>query len=858
MNFADRVQDTITSSGTGAFTLSGTPPSGGFQAVSAIGPVGSTFPYSASFGNIWESGIGRLTAANTVVRTPLASSNAGSAVNLPAGANFSCTPTAVQAKRSFEGTSTKRVYLSSFDVVGDADVSLGSTTFGTDQGAKVQSVFDLAVGLKNLEVVCDIPIGVLPQFSDVCLKLHDNTTLMIFPGCGFIKQGAGNQALLSNYDRDDGRAGISTNGVGNKNISIIGEGSLNGNGTSFRVLQLFGVDGLVFDGPNLYNSAHFHAHLGNISNFSIKNMYIDKGTGGGIFGDGLHICGPAADGVVDNLITRNCGDDNFALNADDAWVGNTETYQPRGPIRRISATNINMQSTLYGVRVLSGGSPVDDIYIGKVTGTTSGYAVVIDCFDPAQTLVSGPGAVGTITLADIDVDVSAGGDPDLKGCFSINCKIDQLNIVRYKRKFFLNTPYASAVFGARANIANLYVEAYTGSSLNGGTSTSNQFDFRSGSNVDSAIFAFCNFKSSVSVTGYPINVQSGATIGQLTGMGNVGKGYSGFVQNNGTITNNHFANTYNFMDPASGTVDTTPPTVTGASVANSAPTTLLLNVSEALDGGFVPAASAFTVTGHTVSAVAISGSSINLTVSAFTNGEAARTVAYTQPGTNNVRDLAGNLLANFSGLVISNNVGGASTWTLDTGFTEISSTAVNFAGSIAAVEVARKTAVDAFNANVQSSVNFRFTGNAVSALNAALLLRGLNLQPYNGNSRAAYVFDINKISGVVNISLQNGNATTPIGSSVTVSGGLAMVTDYKAWFTAKGSALSARIQRVSDSLYLQPNGTWAATVVDCCTGTDTGLGAGAGLQHGVYAYAYNADASVSGISYTNYATIAAP
>jgi hypothetical protein len=60
--------------------------------------------------------------------------------------------------------------------------------------------------------------------------------------------------------------------------------------------------------------------------------------------------------------------------------------------------------------------------------------------------------------------------------------------------------------------------------------------------------------------------------------------------------------------------------------------------------------------------VAITGSTINLTVSAaFVNGEAARTVAYTQPGTNNARDVAGNLLANFTGQAITNNVAAADT-----------------------------------------------------------------------------------------------------------------------------------------------------------------------------------------------------
>lgn len=105
-------------------------------------------------------------------------------------------------------------------------------------------------------------------------------------------------------------------------------------------------------------------------------------------------------------------------------------------------------------------------------------------------------------------------------------------------------------------------------------------------------------------------------------------------------------------------VDAVAPTASNAAVANATPSIVNITMSESLDPGFVPAASAFTVGGHTVSSVAISGSSINLTCSAaFVNGEAARTVAYAQPGTNHARDIAGNLLANFSGLAITNNVG---------------------------------------------------------------------------------------------------------------------------------------------------------------------------------------------------------
>lgn len=108
--------------------------------------------------------------------------------------------------------------------------------------------------------------------------------------------------------------------------------------------------------------------------------------------------------------------------------------------------------------------------------------------------------------------------------------------------------------------------------------------------------------------------------------------------------------------------DSTPPVLSSAAVSNGAPTVVVLTFNEAMNTSFTPAASAITVSGHTVSSLAFSDAThLNVTVSsAFVGGEAARTVAYTQPGTNNLRDAAGNLLVNFTGTAITNNVGGAS------------------------------------------------------------------------------------------------------------------------------------------------------------------------------------------------------
>jgi hypothetical protein len=118
-----------------------------------------------------------------------------------------------------------------------------------------------------------------------------------------------------------------------------------------------------------------------------------------------------------------------------------------------------------------------------------------------------------------------------------------------------------------------------------------------------------------------------------------------------------------WVQGGAGTPDTTAPTLVLAQVANATPGRIDLTWSEPMDAA-MSAVGAFAVnSGHALTAHTYVDSthSYLTTSSNFTNGEAARTLAYTQPGTNNMKDAAGNLLANFSGTAISNLVGAADT-----------------------------------------------------------------------------------------------------------------------------------------------------------------------------------------------------
>ena len=87
--YYDGVWDTSTTTGTGTYTLSGTGANnGGNQNFSVVGD-GKTCYYRAqdNTNGGWEEGIGTYTASGTALArtTILSSSNAGAAVNWPAG-----------------------------------------------------------------------------------------------------------------------------------------------------------------------------------------------------------------------------------------------------------------------------------------------------------------------------------------------------------------------------------------------------------------------------------------------------------------------------------------------------------------------------------------------------------------------------------------------------------------------------------------------------------------------------------------------------------------------------------------------------------------------------------------------------
>lgn len=102
--------------------------------------------------------------------------------------------------------------------------------------------------------------------------------------------------------------------------------------------------------------------------------------------------------------------------------------------------------------------------------------------------------------------------------------------------------------------------------------------------------------------------------------------------------------------------DITAPTISSITVENAQPTKIVITYSESLLASPLPATGDFSVSGgKTVSSIGIVGAVLTITVnSAYLTG-ATITASYV-PGTNKIKDAAGNLAAAFTTRAVTNNI----------------------------------------------------------------------------------------------------------------------------------------------------------------------------------------------------------
>ena len=373
------------------------------------------------------------------------------------------------------GLSANVYYLSVYGAISDAEIGMNSVVFGTDNTAAIQSVLDNA-RKSPITVYWD------GKYSVTGLIIYSNTTIIANAGCGAILRNHSNKSIFIN-------AGQTFGASKDSNIVISG-GIWNGNYYNPEIprgaqskgdrvnglvgcFRFYGVDNLIVRDAILYKPATYALAAANVTHVLYENIIVDVGPNPLINNDGLHIDGNSQYGVIRHCII-NTHDDGIGLNADDLylnWYPKKDTSSEKsfyseacaGPISDILIDDITFNSSLFGIRILSGKSRVDRITIRNIKGYTKGYGVVVDNYqhDPPLVTWAGPGNIGTINIEDFDVSIFPGPEnmPN-ESCINVSTNVEQLILKNIKRKHFSAGEPTIYIRGKNTVIGSMDIDGY--------------------------------------------------------------------------------------------------------------------------------------------------------------------------------------------------------------------------------------------------------------------------------------------------------------------------------------------------------------------------------------------------------------
>lgn len=250
------------------------------------------------------------------------------------------------------------------------------------------------------------------------LALESNTNIFTIIGKGAVLRDGVNKPMIRNKNYRFSN----NNTIVDKNILIDG-GIWNGNsaGQSIQgtpqygfnnIFTWYGVENLTLKNHKMYTPRVYAQHAINILNGHVSDFIVDVGENPAINMDGIHWDGWSRDCSIKRGIIRSY-DDGIGMNADDLLnrpdspVLGFFPVSANGPISNIEIEDIHFVDSLFGIRILSGQSRVDNISIKNISGTTYNYSLLIDNFwqDPNNIDKPGKGNIGSVVADNITTTV---------------------------------------------------------------------------------------------------------------------------------------------------------------------------------------------------------------------------------------------------------------------------------------------------------------------------------------------------------------------------------------------------------------------------------------------------------------------
>lgn len=303
---------------------------------------------------------------------------------------------------------SSRVFTTSiYGAIDDADISLGSSTFGTDNYAILQALLDEALDGPIL-VIWDGHYGISSS-----LNIHSNTTIMGLNGCGAILQPGSNARLIfTNFNRvtPSSVGGYGSNIVDHditiENVVTNGNNVNNTGATRYPCIGFMGARRVLVKNCQALASNVFGMNATNVEYMTFDGCYINPGlTPPSTNYDGIHVDGYAKWVTIKNCNSENATDDNFVFMAEESSVST-------GPISNCVMLNNTVHGGTLGIRIAVGttGKDLTNISIDGLYGDTHDAAILIANWTASGAATSNPGGILTnLNVSNVNVTLSSSG-----------------------------------------------------------------------------------------------------------------------------------------------------------------------------------------------------------------------------------------------------------------------------------------------------------------------------------------------------------------------------------------------------------------------------------------------------------------
>lgn len=218
------------------------------------------------------------------------------------------------------------------------------------------------------------------------LIIHSNTRFVLSPGAKLLAAPMSRCALIENEHFAGGGR--------DENIGIVG-GIWDGNCDEMglvaeyesehrlddpyspalfkgKLIRFAHIDRISLTGMTVRNPVSYGVQIADVRGFVVRDFFFDYNWHFGTT-DGIHINGPACDGVIENL-AGTTNDDLVSLTTYDE----PHAEVTLGPIENVVIRNLTARNGYSGIRLLSGENyPLRGVHIDGLYGTYRHHAVVI-------------------------------------------------------------------------------------------------------------------------------------------------------------------------------------------------------------------------------------------------------------------------------------------------------------------------------------------------------------------------------------------------------------------------------------------------------------------------------------------------